>query len=81
MDANNCPRANELEALALGHASDESVRQHAKICLTCRQIVTDLRCQAQLIDALREARAEALDDRTRAEVLAICRAACDGASR
>lgn len=75
MAMRRCPRADELEDLAHQLPVNEQVRRHAETCLTCSQIVSDLRCQAQLVAALREAHAEAIDERTRAEILAICQAA------
>lgn len=72
MRSRECPRANELDALASSRPVPAAVQQHVESCATCNQIVADLRCQHGLLQALREAQVEALDERTQASILDAC---------
>lgn len=71
----NCPRADELHALASGEAVSEGVRRHAAGCDTCSLIVENLLRDASLVQQIRIAAKTALDEKTQRDVLNACREA------
>src|SRR5262245_5811299 len=73
-----CPRADELEAVALGRDAPPRVRRHVAVCPTCTQIVAGLARDAELLTELRVAAEDDLDAEIREELLDACRAATKG---
>lgn len=63
MLSKGCPRADELEQLALGVQLAASLVRHVKSCGRCTQIVDNLRRDANFIRELREAARERLNQR------------------
>lgn len=80
MLAKRCPRADELEAMALEQRVPARVAKHVARCERCFQIVAHLRDEAQLIGELRDA-VTSLDDDTRAKLLEVCREAAASVRR
>lgn len=58
-----CPRADELEQIAVGVRVPASLVRHVKSCGRCTQIVDNLRRDANFIRELREAVRERLNQR------------------
>lgn len=73
-----CPRADELHALVRGDKAPPNVSRHVARCDTCSQIVESLRRDVRLIEQLRSATKNALNEETHRDVLNACRAALDG---
>lgn len=67
-----CPRADELDALATGAPVAARVTRHARTCERCATIVAELAANADLVAELREAVAKGLDEATRRHVTALC---------
>jgi hypothetical protein len=76
-----CPRADELDALAQEQPVSTSVKRHARTCERCATIVAELKANADLVAELREAVSKALDAPTREHLNALCDRIAAKASR